>query len=193
MSAVTQALAFRPVERGCLRVSEHWCAVRDGDVQALELFRRHYSCQNPARKLLGGNFSRFAGQGKPIILLSLDADALFVWRKEVFRLDKQEGVNCSVFRNEGRVLSSLLIREAMVLAWERWPDDRLFTFVDAEKTGGGRSSRRGRGRRSAPGQCFLHAGWTLLDEGTKNHGHRILEVRPTRSPDPLLPERASSL
>lgn len=172
MSAITQALPIPPAERGCVPVSRHWCAVRDGDVQALDLFRRHYSCKDPAKKLRGGNYARFGGQGRPIILLSLDADALFVWRKEEFRLDSQTGVCCSVFRNEGPVRSSDLIREAMALAWARWPGERLFTFVDEAKT----TTRRS--RASQPGQCFIHAGWTLLGERTKDHGYRILEVCP---------------
>lgn len=173
------ALPYRPVEIGRSRVSEHWCLTRDGDPQAVELFRRHYSCQDPAKKLLGGNYSRFAGQGQPLVLIDTEAQALFVWRKEAFRLDDQSGVCCSVFRNEGPVRSSDLIREAMVLAWERWPGERLFTFVDETKIR----------PCSMPGRCFKKAGWTYQKvwyppekrwrrARTKQHRLLILEMLP---------------
>jgi hypothetical protein len=64
------------------------------------------------------------------------------------RLDGQLGVNCTVFRNEGAGLSSELIREADDLAWQRWPGERHFTYVNAGKI-----------RSSNPGYCFLRAGY----------------------------------
>lgn len=87
-------------------------------------------------------------------------------------MDGQAGVNNPIFRNEGPIRSSELIREACALAWAKWPGERLFTFVDEVAT------KRRRSKRSQPGECFIRAGWTLLEERTKNHGHRILEMLP---------------
>jgi hypothetical protein len=79
--------------------------------------------------------AQFVGPGESIVLLSPDARALFVWRKERYRLDGQIGVNNAVFRNEGSSAgrASDLIEAAVSEAWQRWPGERLFTFVDASK------------------------------------------------------------
>ncbi len=81
-------------------------------------------------------------------------------------------MNCSIFRNEGPIRSSVLILEACLLAWRKWPGERLFTFVDEQATA------RRRAKHSQPGQCFVAAGWTLLEERSKKRGHRILEILP---------------
>jgi len=82
-----------------------------------------------------------------MVLLTPDARALFVWRKFISG-DGQTGVNCAVFRNEGAGISSELIRDAMVLAWERWPGARLYTYVNPKRI-----------QSSNPGYCFIKAGW----------------------------------
>ena len=78
----------------------------------------------------------FVGPGEKLVLLSRDAQALFVWRKFLSR-DGQTGVNCALFRNEGaycgEVKSSRLILAAEVWAWARWPGERLYTYVDARR------------------------------------------------------------
>lgn len=157
---------FSPSESGLPRVSESWCLTRDGDTHALDLYRRHYSCKRPGDKLRGGNYARVAGPGETMVLISTDGRALFVWRREQYRRDAQEGVNCTVFRNEGEQLSSRLIREAMELAWRRWPGERLFTFVNPRKV----QSRN-------PGYCFLCAGWRRVGR-TKEKRLLILEALP---------------
>lgn len=121
-----------------------WFAVKDGDNMARGLFDRHYSRHfykdNRKPKL-------FVGPGEKMVLMTSDGAALFVWRK--FKsADHQEGVNCAVFRNEGHTLSSELILEAEQLAWTRWPNERLYTYVSPKKI-----------RSSNPGFCFLKAGW----------------------------------
>lgn len=82
-----------------------------------------------------------------MVLLTEDADALFVWRK--FRsMDGQGGVNCAIFRNESQHLSSILILDAEQLAWRRWPAERLYTYVKAEAI-----------QSINPGYCFKRSGW----------------------------------
>lgn len=149
---------FSPAESGLRRVSEYWYVTRDCDREASALYRRHYSCQNAAPKHSG-----FIGPGEKIVLISAEASALFVWRREKVRRDGQTGINCTVFRNESSILSSDLICEAMTVAWDRWPGQRLFTFVNPRAI----KSRN-------PGYCFLMAGWRRCGV-TKENALLILE------------------
>lgn len=117
-----------------------WRTVKDGDPRAVALFHRHYSC---ADNTVDHTRYGFSGNGESMVLLSQDCQALWCWRRVA-----GEGVLCSVFRNEGPVLSSQLIREAVALAWQRWPGERLYTYVNPGKI-----------RSTNPGACFLKAGW----------------------------------
>lgn len=123
-----------------------WVPVRDGDPDALALYERHYS----ARRYRDGRMRRlFVGPGEKIVLVTPALDALFVWRR--FRSMDQlaVGVNCAVFRNEGRVRSSDMIRSAERFARERWPGEDFYTYVDPDKVAS-----------TNPGYCFIRAGWT---------------------------------
>ena len=144
----------------------HWLAVRDADPRAVALYRRHYSAEKNARP--GLRDLNFMGPGETLVLLTADCRALFAWQRNVGapRLDGQQGVCCTVFRNEGPVLSSELIREADEIAWARWPGARLFTYVwDA------------RVRSVNPGFCFQAAGWRKC--GRNADGRlTILEILP---------------
>lgn len=139
-----------------------WLHVRDGNDSARELFDRHYSRYRYAdgRKPL-----LFLGPGEKTVLITPDALAVFAWRKFISR-DGQQGVNCAIFRNEGPRLSSDLIRAADDIAWERWPGERLYTYVNPKKTR----------RKRDPGRCFLRAGWAHA--GWTKKGLRILECLP---------------
>ena len=143
--------------------NNHWIEVKDGDPRAVGLFREHYSCRNKKADHVRYGFS---GQGESMVLLTVDCKALFVWVKQRDRMDGQVGVNCSVFRNEGELLSSELIKEACELAHGRWPNERLFTYVNSKKI-----------KSSNAGFCFIKAGWRRLQETTKG-GLIILEFNP---------------
>jgi hypothetical protein len=135
-----------------------WLEVNRGDIRAFGISRRHYSITNKRPKV-----RQFIQAGSPMVLLTPTCDALFVWVKNsVERKDKQEGVICTLFRNEGPTLSSRLIERADDLAWERWADRRHFTYVDADKVAS-----------SNPGYCFLMAGWQKC--GFSQEGLLILE------------------
>lgn len=124
--------------------SGYWLGIKDGDARGLALFERHYSC---CQYKDGRKRTIFVGPGEKMVLMTFNCDALFVWRK--FKDDSgQQGVNCSIFRNESPILSSVLIEEACQLAWKRWPGERLYTYVDGSKV----KSRN-------PGYCFKKAGF----------------------------------
>lgn len=137
-----------------------WVQVRDGNLSGFAIFRRHYSCANFTPKI-----RQFMAPGEKLALLTPDVLALFCWRKSLYRADGQIGINCSVFRNEGAGLSSQLIRAADDIAWERWPGERHFTFVDPRRV-----------RSTNPGYCFMMAGWKKC--GISKGGLVILDIFP---------------
>ena len=165
---MTSIQPFLPV------VPPSWVEVKDGNDTARALFDQHYSRYHYAdgRKPL-----LFVGPGEKLVLLWHDARAVFVWRKFISK-DGQQGVNCAVFRNVGAGRASDLIRAAHMLAWERWPGERFYTYVNPRRVE----------RKRQPGRCFLKAGWRYVrhKEGplkgqrvrTKDRGHFILEMLP---------------
>lgn len=144
----------------------YWLEIRDGDPRLRPFFERHYSAR-PKKARHYKNWRRICPPGEHMILVTPQCDALFVWVKQQIRRDNQVGVNCSIFRNEGETLSSELISEAVELAWQRWPHERLFTYVDPRKI-----------KSTNPGYCFLQAGWWRLN-GASPKGLVILEVLPS--------------
>jgi hypothetical protein len=155
-------------------IEGNWLAVKRTDHRAFGLYREHYSAKKNLPYRRAGN-TNVTGSGETMTLLSQDGAALFVWiHNTVERMDKQEGPNCAVFRNDGRgaarVLSSELIREATALAWGRWPGMRLWTYVDPAEV------RSVQVMDKEPGQCFLAAGWRKC--GVSAEGKVILEILP---------------
>jgi hypothetical protein len=129
-----------------------WVEVRDGNQAGQQLFSRHYS------KYIykdGRRPKLFVGPGSKMVLITQDGKALFVWRKFISG-SGESGVNCAVFRNEGGQQSSMLILEAEKLAWQRWPGERLYTYVNAKMV-----------RSVNPGYCFKKAGWKICGETKK--------------------------
>lgn len=142
-----------------------WWLTKDGDAACLALYEKHYS----AYRYRDGRVRRlFCGPGEKAPLRTFDGAAFFVWRKfkdgciDVRTGERQAGINCAAFRNEGTIQSSDLIRQADAIADCLWPDRRHYTYVDAAKIG----SRN-------PGYCFLCAGWTRC--GMTKSGLVILE------------------
>lgn len=134
-----------------------WYLTKDGDASCYALFRRHYSCRNkrPRNGL-------FVGPGDKIVLRNDEGTAVFVWRRAEYRADGQEGVECTLFRNEGKALSSELVRQADKIADHVWPGSRHYTFVSAPDI-----------RSSNPGFCFIAAGWRRC--GKSARGLLLLE------------------
>lgn len=140
-----------------------WIVSKDGDATLEALHRRHYSrrADRPGER----RSSLVIGPGRKLAMVTPCAKAVFAWRLALFRRDGQEGVECTIFRNEGAGRSSDLIRAADAIADERFGPLRHFTFVDPEQV-----------RSPNPGFCFLAAGWSRC--GVSRQGLLILERMP---------------
>lgn len=146
-------------------IDGHWLPVTHRDARLIGLYRRHYSFSGkPIGRIRQGGV---AGFGDALMMMTSPCDAAFVWVRPPGGIQQsgQEGVNCLMFRNESPVSSSDLIREAMDLAWRRWPGERLYTYVNPAKI-----------RSTNPGYCFKQAGWQTC--GMSKGGLVILEVLP---------------
>lgn len=98
--------------------------------------------------------------GKTFVMLTRDARA--VWGV-IENMDPAGAPRwrCSIFRNEGPILSSDLVREATSRTYAYWsrhygghPAVPLTTEIDPGKTR----------RKRDPGRCFLRAGWKRIGE-----------------------------
>lgn len=133
--------------------------VRDGDPLARSIAERHYS----RRKFGTKGACLFIGPGTKMALIGVYSDWLFIWRRSIFRMDGQTGVECTLFRNEGHTLSSTVILMAEA-AWDAvHGPTRKFTYVDP-------ASVR---PKANPGQCFLKADW-IAHPGTTTRGLILL-------------------
>lgn len=142
-----------------------WWLSMDGDLDCLEMYERHYSANQYKD---GRERNLFVGPGEKVVLRTASADACFVWRKftddciDERTGEKQQGINCAVFRNESSHRSSGLIQQADSIADCLWPDSRHYTYVDTKKV-----------RSTNPGFCFIAAGWRRC--GWTKSGLLILE------------------
>lgn len=125
----------------------NWKLSHRFDKRALPLANRHYNRQKP-------DSPQFVPPGACMVLLTDNEDALWVtsWPKAEYVKHEWAGawVN-TLFRNEGELLSSDLILEAV--AASKWffdsvPEIGLITFVDASKV-----------ISTNPGYCYLRAGF----------------------------------
>lgn len=156
----------------------NWRLSWRADPKANALAKRHYTCQSPDSR-------QFVPPGRCVVLRTPEADAVWVtsWPKAEYVRHAWAGAwVCSMFRNEtdGRLLSSDLIRDAVAATRWLWPDVPLLgmvTFVDASKTR----------RKRDPGRCYVRAGWTRLQERTKEDGLIVLQLLPDEMPNPAPP------
>lgn len=148
-------------------VGDGWIDVKDGDDSVRAIFDRHYSRRAYAD---GRKPKLFVGPGEKMVLMDARGDAICVWRKFISD-DGQEGVNCAVFRREAGEPASDQLRAAMRRAWERWPGERLYTYVDPREV-----APTMRASRPTWGHCFYQAGWRFV--GLSKGRLHILEAVP---------------
>lgn len=166
---------MRPRQTSLLDVS--WVSVRDGNDTAFSLIENHYSFR---RYRDGRRHIRFVGPGERMVLVTPDASAIFIWSKQKFRADDQSGVICGAFRNEGSQLSSDLIRDAVKLAWERWPGERLYTYINPKKDP----------PQTRPGTLFPArrlAALELVQKGTPHPGDLAMKTKLDPTPAKIAP------
>lgn len=124
------------------------------DQECRLLADRHYSRQSVGNK-------QFCGNGRKLVLRDARSEVLCVWMFQAFRLDRQTGYNCALFRNESSRRSSEIILEAERMAVEKWGPHRFYTYIDPRRI----ASRN-------PGYCFKVAGW--LHVSTTKSGKHLL-------------------
>lgn len=147
-------------QKGRMIIDPLWYITKDGDKTCLALYLRHYSS---AKRPAGKRLAQFVGPGEHIVLRTGDGDAVFVWRRYIDDTKPpQSGVECSLFRNEGQVQSSQLIRQADAIADFCWPGQRHYTKVNPRAV-----------RSLNPGFCFVASGWRK--SGMTRGGLIILE------------------
>lgn len=136
-----------------------WIVGQEAELELRAIYERHYSCYKYKD---GRKPKQFVGPGEHIVLTLPKRNALFVWRKFIDD-SGQKGINCAIFRNESKILSSTLIREADAIADFCWPGERHYTYVRQEAI----KSRN-------PGYCFICAGWKRI--GFTKGGLLILTI-----------------
>jgi hypothetical protein len=160
-----------------------WTQANAADPRAIELFRRHYS-RRPGARAKGTE--RVAPPGRRVVLLTPEADALYVTSWPRFAMHKWPGAwVCSVFRNESRHLSSDLIVEALAATRELLgapPAAGIITFVDPANVR----------RKRDPGRCFIRAGFKVIGETNAAGGHGrpsliVLGMDADQAPPPAPP------
>ena len=141
-----------PLRRGECRPIigvERWLLATKFDPAGCALADRHYS-----RRTHGS--SQFMPPGQTVVLVTEDESAVFGWWRPhpasgLVAMNGLDGWTCTIFRNEGEVLSSLLIVEAEhvlpALGLDIGPDGLLTYVWD------------GRVKSENPGYCFKRAGW----------------------------------
>ncbi len=152
--------------------AKYWQQTGRNDPACLALANRHYSRRNP-------NSKQFVQPCKKYIVLKTQAeDALWVSVRalpEYVRHEWPDNWFCQIFRNEGPILSSLLVKEAVSITLQNWrdiPAEGFITFVDAFKTR----------KKRDPGRCFRKAGFEPV--GYTKGGLVVLQLAPENFPLP---------
>lgn len=113
--------------------------------------------------------------GRCVVLILEDHSAVWVTSWPEYAQHDWSGawIN-TLFRNEGRALSSELILEAVAATRARWepPELGMVTFVDPQKIR----------RKRDPGRCYRRAGFHECGRTAK--GLVVLQLLPAEMPDP---------
>jgi hypothetical protein len=156
-------------ESGSEPERQYWRLSHRADPRACKIADRHYN-----RQKVGS--PQFVPPGRCCVLLTDAGDALWVTSWPFAEYVKHEWAGAwmnSCFRNEGQILSSLLITQAIAATkgfWGEPPQLGMVTFIDREKTR----------RKRDPGRCYRKAGFIVCGE-TKG-GLLALQMRPEAMP-----------
>lgn len=152
-----------------------WQVSHRADPRCCALADRHYSRQKPGSP-------QFVPPGRCLVLYACTPNGQAVWATswpfaEYVKHAWAGAWVCSIFRNEGAGLSSLLIEQAV--AATRWfygdpPELGFITFVLPSAV-----------RSSNPGYCYQRAGWRKV--GAAKDGKPCFQQLPHEMPDPVAP------
>ena len=147
----------------------YWFRTTSTDSIARRLADRHYN-----RQKIGSR--RFVPPGRCLVLVTRNYDALWVtsypYAEYVRHMWAGAWMN-SLFRNESKVLSSLLIKEAVLRTIQFYgnpPKHGMVSFIDADKTR----------RKRDPGRCYRKAGFRHV--GFTDGGLWVLQLPPSTMP-----------
>lgn len=138
------------------------------DPRACLIADRHYN-----RRKIGS--PQFVPPGRCFVLRH-DDDALWVTSWPFAHYVKHAWAGAwvnSLFRNESERLSSDLIREAVQLTVDHWPDVPtlgMVSFIDITKTR----------KKRDPGRCYRKAGWEHI--GWTKGGLVVMQLTPDKMP-----------
>ncbi len=173
-----------------------WLPVKDGDPRLLMVFRDHYSYREPADGKPHSKLVVGPGYKLPLIIpnerdpLHGRPQAIWAWRLERHRQDRDYGACCAFFRNESsHYKASELIRAAEDHAMVRWPYiPRFFTHIDTTKVKPmRRRHKHGKGHTNIWGASYQRAGWRVLPDRTQSGLLRLEKLfRPPGWDDLLL-------
>jgi hypothetical protein len=129
------------------------------DAEMSMLADRHYS-----RRTIRAR--QFLYSGRKLVLRNAEGTILFGWMypDPAMRMDRQRGYNCAIFHNESGRKASEIILEAEAAAITKWGPNRMYTYIDPNKTAtitALRDYRKlgiRRGERIV-GFCYRKAGW----------------------------------
>lgn len=147
----------------------HWMRSHRADRDVVPLADRHYN-----RQKFGS--PQFAPPGRCLVLKTAGLDAFWITSWPFAQYVKHAWAGawvCSAFRNEGPVLSSELIRDALratVFEFGTPPPLGMITFVDTSKTR----------RKRDPGRCYRKAGFIAC--GMTKGGLVALQILPDKFP-----------
>lgn len=141
----------------------NWQPTHKGDVRCRLLADKHYSRQRPGHPMWtrpGYNYVLYAEhEGRGAVWCWWRPK----WEAGVGRFDGLQALECTIFRNETKLLSSKLVIEAVealylpeayeALKIETPSQLPLITGISTPKT------TKRRSKKSLPGACFRHAGW----------------------------------
>lgn len=151
----------------------HWVLSHKSSAPARALADRHYNRQSPGSPWI-------APPGRCIVLLTLTGDALWVTVQQRYAKHRwPRAWTCTLFRNEGPVLSSQLIAEAVAATRHLWgepPSEGFITFVNPRKI---------RHKRD-PGRCFRRAGFRLCGR-SQRRGYLVFQLLSAEMPPPCSP------
>lgn len=161
-------------------IGDYWHVVSKGDRICRELADRHYSRQNPGATM-------FCRPGFNLVLRAVGPTgyAVWVWHRPkwesgilgTMRKDKLFAIENTLFRNESGLLSSELIRHALI--WlSRWPRALDVQWPDGAITGiKSNATENRRSRNHLPGHCYRVVGFEPFSHNQSNRADCWLRFR----------------